>query len=153
QFPASMFSPLAGVVAERVNKRRLLLITQFLAMLQALALAALAFGGVANVWLYLALNIGLSIVNAFDLTGRQAFLHDLVDRKDDLGNAIALNSATFNAARLVGPTFAGWLIYLSGAGGCFALNAVSFLAVLLALLAIRVAPHPQPEPQRRNDRG
>jgi MFS family permease len=153
QFPACLLSPFAGVVAERVNKRRLLLVTQFLALVQAFGLAALAFGGVRTVWPFLALNIGLSVVNSFDLTGRQAFLHDLVDRKDDLGNAIALNSAMFNAARLLGPTLAGWLIYATGEGGCFVANGFSFLAVLLALFAIRVAPHPLPLPHAEADGG
>src|SRR5262249_34772766 len=99
-------------------------------------------------WPLLALNIGLSVVNAFDLTGRQAFLHDLLDRKEDLGNAIALNSAMFNAARLIGPTLAGWLTVAVGEGGCFVVNGFSFLAVLLALLAIQVAPNPHPLPHR-----
>ena len=144
QFPASLFAPLAGVAAERFNKRRLLLLTQVLSMTQAFGLAVLAFSGVRQVWPLLALNIGLSVVNAFDLTGRQAFLHDLVDRKEDLGNAIALNSSMFNAARLIGPTLAGWLTVAVGEGGCFVVNGFSFLAVLLALLAIRVAPNPRP---------
>lgn len=146
QFPASLFAPVAGVAAERFNKRRLLLLTQVLSMTQAFGLAVLAFSGGRHVWPLMVLNIGLSIVNAFDLTGRQAFLHDLVDRKEDLGNAIALNSAMFNAARLIGPTLAGWLTVAVGEGGCFVVNGFSFLAVLVALLAIRVAPGPQRAP-------
>jgi MFS family permease len=153
QFPACLLSPVAGVVVERFNIRRLLLLTQILSMVQAFGLAVLAFRGVGGVWPLLALNVGLSIVNAFDLTGRQAFLHDLLERKEDLGNAIALNSAMFNAARLVGPTLAGWMIYLIGEAGCFALNGFSFFAVLLALLAMRVASNPMPIPNEPSDGG
>src|SRR5262249_6560346 len=80
----------------------------------------------------------LSVVNAFDLTGRQSFLHEMLDRKEDLGNAIALNSSTFNAARLVGPSVAGLLMSFFGAWQCFLLNGFSFLAVLAALRAMRV---------------
>jgi MFS family permease len=142
QFPAVFASPIAGVIADRVNKRRLLLITQSLAMVQAALLAVLTFMNAIEVWHILALSIGLSLVNAFDLPTRQSLLTEMVGGKEDLGNAIALNSAIFNATRLIGPTVAALLIAAIGEGGCFLVNALSFLAVIVALWAMRLPPRP-----------
>jgi MFS family permease len=142
QFPAVFATPLAGVIADRVNKRRLLLITQTLAMLQAVVLAALTLSHTIEVWHILLLSVGLSLVNAFDLPTRQSLLTEFVGGTEDLGNAIALNSAIFNATRLIGPTVAALLIAWIGEGGCFLVNALSFLAVLLALVAMRLPPRP-----------
>jgi MFS family permease len=140
QLPAFFLGPLAGVVADRVNKRRLIVVTQVVAMLQAFTLAGLTLAGGVTVWHVLVLNLILSSVSAFDLTARQAFLKDMLEDKADLGNAIALNSAMFNSARLVGPALAGALIAAFGEGACFLANGVSYLAVLASLLAMRLAP-------------
>jgi MFS family permease len=144
QFPAVFATPFAGVIADRVNKRRLLVITQTLAMAQALALAILTLTGAITLWHIMILNIGMGLVTAFDLTTRQAFLNDMIDDPEDLGNAIALNSSVFNASRLVGPALAGMIIPIAGAGWCFLMNAVSFLAVLIALLRMRLPHVPRP---------
>jgi MFS family permease len=144
QFPAIFATPVAGVIADRVNKRRLLLVTQSLAMLQAALLAVLVFADWIQLWEIFALNIGLSLVNAFDITTRQAMLNEIVDSREDLGNAIALNSSIFNVTRLLGPALGSWFFLHLGAGTCFAVNAASFLAVLAALVAMRINRVPDP---------
>src|SRR5881409_395569 len=135
--PVLMFSLWAGVVVDRIDKRRLLYVTQGLALVQAVALATVVTAGVVRPWMVLALAMGFGIVNAFDLPARQSFLVELVG-KDDLSNAIALNSAAFNAARVVGPAIAGVLLATIGEGGCFWINAVSYLAVLYCLAQMRL---------------
>jgi MFS family permease len=130
----------AGVFVDRVNRHRLLLLTQTLMMLQAFALAFLDLTGNLAVWHVIALSAALGLVNAFDMPARQAFLTDMIEKRDDLANAIALNSSIFNGARLVGPSVAGLLLAATSAGFCFLVNALSYLAVLLALLAMRVRP-------------
>ncbi len=140
QIPTFLFSPLAGVLADRWNRRRLLLVTQALAMLQAALLAAAVLSGVVQVWHIVVLSLLLGVVNAFDIPVRQAFVVEMVDRREDLGNAIALNSSMVNGARLVGPTIAGLLVASVGEGVCFILNSISYLAVLLALVAMRLEP-------------
>ena len=145
QFPSVFAAPLAGVAADYFRKRNLLLVTQALAMIQAFILAALTLTNQIQMWQILLLNGVLGIVNGFDLTTRQSFLYEMVDDKEDLGNAIALNSSIFNMARLIGPAIAGQVIAALGAGECFLLNAFSFLAVLVALLGMRVsAESPRP---------
>jgi MFS family permease len=147
QIPSFFLAPVAGVLVDRWNRHRLLLLTQTLAMLQAFLLAGLAFSGVVTVWQMVLLNLFLGVVNAFDMTTRQAFLTEMVQRREDLGNAIALNSSMVNGARLVGPALAGFLIAQTSAGVCFLVNGISYLAVLAALLAMRVPPRPR-EPHR-----
>jgi MFS family permease len=144
QIPSFFLSPLAGVVVDRVSRHRLVIATQTAAMVQALILAALALTGVANVWHVVVLSVFIGIVNAFDMPGRQAFLSEMIDRREDLSNAIALNSSMFNGARLVGPALAGMVLALTSAGICFLINGLSFVAVLIALLAMRVPPKPVP---------
>jgi MFS family permease len=136
QFPAIVVTPFAGVIADRVDKRRLLMITQALAMFQAAALAVLTLTHQIAFWHLLVLNVGLGLINAFDLTTRQSMLRELVGDRENVGNAIALNSAIFNLTRLVGPSIAGLLIGWIGEGGCFLANSLSFLAVLIALAAM-----------------
>ncbi len=131
----------AGVVADRSDKRRVVIVTQTLAMLQAFALAALVWTGAVAVAHVLALAALLGIVNAFDIPTRQAFVVEMVG-KDDLMNAIALNSAVFNASRVLGPTVAGLLIGSLGIAACFFVNGVSYLAVIAGLLAMRLVPRP-----------
>lgn len=148
QIPILFVSPIAGVLADKGDRRRLLIITQVLAMAQALILAILYFTGTIAVWHIIALGIFIGFVNAFDAPVRQAFVVDMVEYRRDLGNAIALNSSMFNGARLIGPAAAGVLIAAAGEGVCFALNAASFLAVIVALRAMRLKPA---EPAGRGD--
>jgi len=135
-----LFTLYAGVVADRSDKRRVVVITQTLLMLQAFALAALVATGKVTVESVMGLALFLGIVNAFDIPTRQSFLVEMVG-KDDLMNAIALNSSMFNAARVFGPAVAGVLIGTVGTAWCFALNGVSYLAVIAGLLAMRLPPH------------
>jgi len=135
--PVLLFSLFAGVLVDRFDRRRLLLVTQSLAMVQSVALAVLVTFGVAQPWMVLALAFVFGTINAFDLPTRQSLVFDLVGR-EDLSNGIALNSAAFNAARIVGPALAGLLVAGVGEAGCFWLNAVSYLAVLAGLLKMRL---------------
>jgi MFS family permease len=142
QIPALFLGPVTGSVIDRSNRHRLVLLTQTVAMLQAFVLAALTLTGTVAVWHLLSLSLVLGVVNAFDIPSRQSFLSEIVPRREDLPNAIALNSSVWNAARLVGPTLAGVLLLITGCGVCFLLNGLSYLAVLAALLAMRVPPQP-----------
>ena len=136
----------AGIVADRVNKHRLVILTQALSMLPAFALAVLVQTRSVTVWHVAGLAGFLGLVNAFDVPARQAFIVELVGKKD-LMNAIALNSSAFNAARVVGPAVAGALIGALGVGVCFFLNGLSYLAVIAGLLAMRLPPYiPHPAP-------
>ncbi|HRT60822.1 MAG TPA: MFS transporter [Syntrophales bacterium] len=138
QIPAFLFSPIAGVYADRWNRYHLLIATQSLASLQAFVLAFLTLSGFVQVWHLVLLSFFLGIVNSFDIPIRQSFVIELLERKEDLGNAIALNSSLFNGARLVGPSIAGVVIAFVGEGICFLLNAVSFFAIIITLLAMRI---------------
>lgn len=140
QIPIFILTPFAGVLADHFNRQRILVITQTLAMLQAFILAFLSLTGMISVWQIISLSIFLGLINAFDIPARQAFVVDMVEQKADLGNAIALNSFMFNGARLVGPSIGGILIAIVGEGICFLLNGISFVAVIFALLAMRVRP-------------
>ena len=134
-----VFTVYAGVIVDRVDKRRLIVWTQGLQMLEALALAALVWTGRVTTSQVMALALLFGIVNAFDIPARQAFVAELVG-KADLMNAIALNSSMFNAARIVGPAIAGVVIGVAGVGMCFLLNGVSYVAVIAGLLAMRLPP-------------
>ncbi len=140
QIPTFLLTPFAGVLVDRWNRHRLLVLTQVFAMVQSLALAALALSGVITVGQVVALSIVQGLINAFDIPARQAFLVEMVEDPKDLGNAIALNSSIFNGARLVGPSVAGVLIAWTGEGICFLVDGLSYLAVIAALLAMRLAP-------------
>lgn len=143
--PAFLVAPWAGVVIDRVDKRNLLVGTQLIQMLLAFVLAFLSFTGLVQVWHVIVLAILLGAVNSFDGPARQAFVVDMVGR-DDLPNAIAINSMTFNAARVIGPAFGGVLLATVGSAWCFAINGLSFMAVILSLLAMRIPATP-----KRND--
>ncbi len=132
-----LLAPYAGVLADRFDRRRILLWTQTLAALQAAILTCLVLAGRAEVWHIITLSAFLGIVTALDIPSRHSFVADLVDDRADLVNAVALNSAIFHGARLVGPAVAGLLIKTAGEGICFLINAASFLAVIVALAAIR----------------
>jgi len=141
QIPSLVISPLAGVFADRWHRHRLVIGTQALAMVQALALSALVLSGREAIGPILLLNLLLGAVNAVDVPVRQSFVVEMVKGGEDLPNAIALNSSAFNLARLVGPSLAGILVALVGEGVVFLLNGLSYLAVIAALLAIRVPPN------------
>jgi MFS family permease len=147
QIPSLFLSPFAGVLADRFDRRRMLIAVQTLFMIQAFALAFLVLFGSPGVWQIVALSGLAGLVNAFDLPVRQSFVVQMVEDKADLGNAIALNSMMFNGARLLGPSIAGLVIAAAGEGICFLLNAVSFLAVIGSLLAMKNVP-PQPESKK-----
>lgn len=149
QIPSFVLTPLGGVLADRTNRHRVLLVTQSLSMIQAFILSVLVLTKTVEVWQIIGLGIFIGCVNAFDIPTRQSFLLDMIENREDLGNAIALNSSMFNAARLIGPSIAGIVIAVAGEGVCFLLNGISFLAVLGALLAMRIKP-PKIENQHAN---
>ena len=140
QVPTFLFASFAGVWVDRLNRHRLLVTTQILAMLQSFTLAALVFSGTIHVWEIFALQLFQGIVNAFDMPTRQSLLIDLIEDRADLSNAVALNSSMVNAARLIGPSLAGLLIAWVGEGWCFFADGMSYLAVIGSLLAMRLAP-------------
>lgn len=143
QIPIFLLAPLGGAIADRFERRRVLVVTQSIAMALAFVLAALTLSGAVVEWHIVALAAAMGIVNAFDIPTRQAFLVEMVGR-EDLINAIGLNSSLFNGARMTGPALAGILVALVGEGWCFLINGFSFAAVIVALLAIRVAPFHAP---------
>ncbi|OGP54860.1 MAG: MFS transporter [Deltaproteobacteria bacterium RBG_13_52_11b] len=138
QLPIFLLTPVAGVLADRLNRHRMLVVTQTLAMMQALALALLILTGTIAVWHIVSLSIFLGFVDALDMPFRQSFLVEMIEKREDLGNAIALNSSIVNSARLIGPSIAGILIAYVGEGVCFLLNAISYLAVIASLLAMKI---------------
>ncbi len=140
QIPTFLFAPFAGVWVDRLDRRRVLVVTQFLAMLQSLALAALTLSRHINIQEIIWLSAFQGLINAFDMPARQAFLVQMVEDKQDLGNAIALNSSMVNLARLVGPSLAGAVIAVSGEGACFLIDGISYIAVIASLLAMRLQP-------------
>jgi MFS family permease len=138
QIPIFLLTPFAGVLADRLNRHRMLVVTQTLAMIQAFVLALLILTGTIEVWHVVSLSVFLGLVDALDMPVRQAFLVEMIENREDLGNAIALNSSIVNSARLLGPSFAGILIAYVGEGVCFLLNAISYLAVIASLLAMKI---------------
>jgi MFS family permease len=138
QICSFIFSPFAGVFSDRWNRHHMLVVTQTFAMIQALILAFLTLTHRVTINQIILLSIVLGLVNAFDMPTRQSFVVEMVERREDLGNAIALNSFLFNGARLVGPSIAGIFISLLGEGMCFLVNGISFLAVIIALLAMKI---------------
>jgi MFS family permease len=147
QFPTFLFSFFAGVLSDRWNRHRTLLLTQILSMLQALVLAMLVLTGTVAIWHIIFLSVFLGCVNALDTPARQSFVISMIDDQKDLGNAIALNSAIFNGARFIGPSVAGILIALVGEGICFLINGISYVAVIAALLAMNISHAP---PEKKN---
>lgn len=137
QLPTFLIAPFAGVYVDRWDKYKLLILTQIVAMIQALALAIFYLTGNLQIWLIIFLNIILGVVNAFDTPARQSFLVEIIEKKEDLGNAIALNSSMVNIARLIGPSIAGILIAITGEGMCFLINALSYIAVIISLLLMK----------------
>lgn len=149
RIPALVFAPFAGVLADRWNRHRTLVVTQTLSMIQALILAALVLTGWVTIWEVIVLSLFLGAVNALDVPVRQSFIVDMVESGEDLSNAIALNSTMVNGARLIGPSVAGVLIAAVGEGICFLVNGLSFIAVIAALLAMIVPPKEKPVRNQR----
>src|SRR4051812_8142378 len=138
QIPSFVLAPFAGVLVDRLSRHRVLVVTQVLAMLQSAALAILALTGYIKIWHVIGLAIFQGLINAFDMPARQAFVVQMVTDRADLPNAIALNSTLINASRLLGPSIGGVIIAWVGEGWCFAIDAVSYLAVIGSLLAMTV---------------
>src|ERR1700730_14850465 len=148
QFPAFLLGPFAGIFVDRWDRHRLLVVTQTISMLQSFALAALVFSGRITLEWIVALSVVQGLVNAFDMPARQAFLLTMIENKADLGNAIALNSSMVNLARLAGPSIAGIVIAATNEGWCFLIDGVSYVAVIAALLLMKIA-HPTTAPVAR----
>ncbi|MGF7078706.1 MFS transporter [Mucilaginibacter sp. UYCu711] len=148
QFPSFLFSLIGGVVSDRYDRYKVLLATQIASMVQAILLAALILLNHYEVWEILALSVVLGIINAFDVPARQSLVYDMVDDKNNLPNALALNSSMVNLSRLIGPAIAGLILEKFGDGACFVGNAASFIAVIGSLLMMRLPkyikkPHPK----------
>ena len=142
QIPTLFLAPIAGVFVDRWNRHRVLVVTQVLSMLQSLALAVLALAGIITVAEVLVLQVCQGVINAFDTPARQAFVVTMIEDRADLPNAIALNSSMVNASRVLGPSIGGVLIAAVGEGWCFLADAISYLAVIASLLAMRVRGQP-----------
>lgn len=140
QIPTFIIAPFAGVMTDRWNRYHILIGTQIAAMIQALILAFLYYSGKIEVWHIVILGVILGCINAFDIPSRQSFVIEMVDNKEDLANAIALNSSMVNGARLLGPSIAGVLIALTGEGMCFLINGLSYIFVIASLLLMKIKP-------------
>lgn len=138
QIPSFVLTPFTGVFVDRWNRHRILVITQTLSMIQAFALAFLTLTGTINILSIILLSLSLGLINAFDMPARQSFVIEMVEKKEDLPNAIALNSSLVNVARFIGPAVAGLLVAAVGEGFCFLINGISYVAVIIALLAMKV---------------
>ncbi|HEY5937133.1 MAG TPA: MFS transporter [Kofleriaceae bacterium] len=141
--PTVVIAPIAGVLIDRWDRHRVLVLTQVAAMLQSAALAAFAFADAMTVWHLMALGAVQGVINGFDMPARQSFLRQMIDDPADLPNAIALNSSMVNLAKLAGPAIAAVLVAMVGEAWCFAIDAASYVAVVCSLLAIRVAKPPR----------
>lgn len=139
QIPTLLLAPFAGVIVDRRDRHRMLVWTQVLSALQSAALAALAFTGKINVGWILALQVVQGMINAFDTPARQAFVVQMVEDRADLPNAIALNSTMVNGSRIIGPSIGGIIIAAVGESWCFTIDAISYIAVIVSLLAMRVS--------------
>lgn len=140
QLPMLFLSPVAGVWADRANRRKLLVLIQSLAGFQAFTLAILTFGGLIEIYQLIALALLLGVVNSFETPTRQAFLLEMLETKQDLPNAIALQSMVFQGARFLGPSIAGIILAASNEAWCFLLNGISYFAIVGAYAVIRVKP-------------
>ncbi|HKC63242.1 MAG TPA: MFS transporter [Pyrinomonadaceae bacterium] len=140
QIPSFLLAPFAGVLVDRWNRHHLLVATQVLSLLQSLALAILTLTGIIQIWHVIALSVFQGLINAFDMPARQAFVVEMVERREDLANAIALNSSMVNTARLLGPSIGGVIIAAVGEGWCFMIDAISYVAVIISLLLMKITP-------------
>lgn len=142
--PILLLAPLAGLWSDRANLHRTMFTIQALEMLQAIAMAALAVAGIIAPWHIITLSMAMGVLVAIEIPVRHAYLLELVGGKDDLSNAVAVNSLIGNAGRLVGPAIAGVVIAAYGEAACFVVNALTFVAVLVSFMMIRVRPSPRP---------
>lgn len=149
QFPSFLLSLPGGVVSDRYNRHKILLVTQTASMIQAILLAALILTNHYVIWEILTLSVVLGIINAFDVPARQPMVHEMINDKEDLANALALNSAMVNIARLVGPALSGIILQVFGAGICFSLNALSFVAVITSLLLMKLPEFKPPTVKKK----
>ena len=149
QIPLFFLAPIAGVWVDRSDRHKMLILTQVLSMVQSFALAALALTGVITIWQLAALMLFQGFINALDMPARQSFLVQMVDSREELPNAIALNSSMVNAARLIGPAIAGVIIGSLGEGVCFLMDGISYIAVIASLFAMRV-PRQTKRPTEKN---
>lgn len=140
QIPGFILAPMAGVFTDRWNRYRVLIFTQIFSMIHAFILAWLCLAGTIQIWEIIVLSTILGCVNAFDIPARHSFIIDMVERKEHLGNAIALNSFMFNGARLIGPSIAGIMLATTGEGVCFLINAISYIFVIISLLMMNIKP-------------
>lgn len=140
RIPTLFISPLAGVIADRGDRQRILVVTQILSLVQSLLLAVLALSNIINVWQIIILGFLQGTVNALYMPTLQAFVKEIIEQPEDLGNAIALNSSLISSARLIGPAVGGFLIASAGVGVCFLLDGISYLAVIAAFVAMKVTP-------------
>ncbi|MGZ5566771.1 MAG: MFS transporter [Limisphaerales bacterium] len=145
QAPIAFLSPLGGVLADRFDRLTLLKITQILSALQSFAMAALAYWGLMNESWLIGLSLVQGIVNGIDMPVRQSLVVSFVEKREHVGNSIALNSAVFNLARLIGPALAGFIIVYVGAAGCYFVDGISYFAVIVSLIFIRVDALPERE--------
>ena len=148
QIPSFILAPFGGVVVDRFDRHRILVWTQVLAMIQSLVLAALALSGVIEIWHIIVLSFIQGLINAVDAPARQTFAVELVERREDLANAIAINSTMFNGARLIGPAIGGLVIARVGEAYCFLIDGLSYIVVIIALLAMRFKPKIRPTATR-----
>jgi len=146
QIPTFLLAPIAGVIVDRIDRRKVLVWTQALAMLQSLALAWLTLSNRITITEVLVLSAFQGLINAFDMPARQSFMVQMVEDRADLSNAIAINSSMVNMARLVGPSLAGLLIAVENEGWCFLVDGISYIAVIVSLLMMRV---PRPDEEQR----
>jgi len=149
QIPTLVLAPFAGVLVDRWDRHRILVVTQALSLAQSAALAVLTLSGVITVPHVLLLQLAQGVINAFDTPARQAFVSEMVEDRADLPNAIALNSSMVNGSRIIGPSIGGLVIGAVGEGWCFALDALSYVAVIASLLAMRLVPRPRPRRDTR----
>ena len=149
QFPSFVLAPFAGVLIDRWDRHRLLIATQVLALLQSLAIAVLTLGDWISFWQVLVLAVMQGLINAFDMPTRQALMVELIEKKEDLSNAIAINSSMVNAARLLGPSIGGVIIAAVGEGWCFMIDALSYVPVVVSLLMMRIVPKPRNRSQEK----
>jgi len=138
QIPSFVLAPVAGVLTDRWSRYRVLLMSQIISMVLAALLAYLSLAGIIQIWQIITVSILLGCVNAFDVPSRHSFVIEMVEKKEDLGNAIALNSLMFNGARLIGPSVAGIILVSAGEGICFLINAVSYIFVIISLLMMKL---------------
>ena len=136
--PSFVLAPFAGVLIDRWSRYRVMLVTQIISMIQAGVLAWLSLTGNLDIWHIIVLSLALGIINTFDMPARHSFVINMVNGKEDIGNAIALNSMMFNGARLIGPSVAGIILASVGEGACFLINALSYIFVIASLLMMNV---------------